>query len=348
MTGEACTLADGDRRHRGRRTPRPCWTVAGCVCAATRTTTVASGAAPARSSASPAAAAAARSRSPRRSSACGRRRGHGRDRRAAARGPAACPRRSPPGVGFVPQDRHHQGFVPDCRIADNVTLTVPDRLGPARLHRRRAAATRWPARMIDEAATSRRPGPELPVSGLSGGNQQKVVMARALANDPRLLVLINPTAGVDVRSKELLLGKVEETAATRHRRAHRLRRARRPAHLRPGPGDVPGPGRRRDRPRLARPRTRGRHGRSGPRCLRRVRGTPRRGRRRRRPTRTAPVGGRIALARLRDLALDPGDHRHRDRRPDRQPGLPADRQPASTCCRPCPRSRCWCSPRRWS
>ena len=58
------------------------------------------------------------------------------------------------------------------------------------------------------------PGPELPVSSLSGGNQQKVVMARALAGDPRLLVLITPTAGVDVRSKEFLLGKVEETAAT--------------------------------------------------------------------------------------------------------------------------------------
>jgi simple sugar transport system ATP-binding protein len=67
--------------------------------------------------------------------------------------------------------------------------------------------------MIDNLAI-KTPGPDLPVSGLSGGNQQKVVMGRALANDPRLLVLINPTAGVDVRSKEFLLAKVEETAAT--------------------------------------------------------------------------------------------------------------------------------------
>jgi simple sugar transport system ATP-binding protein len=50
------------------------------------------------------------------------------------------------------------------------------------------------------------------VADLSGGNQQKVVMARALANDPRLLVLINPTAGVDVRSKEFLLGTVDDVA----------------------------------------------------------------------------------------------------------------------------------------
>jgi len=65
--------------------------------------------------------------------------------------------------------------------------------------------------MIENLAI-KTPGPELPVSGLSGGNQQKVVMARALANDPKVLVLINPTAGVDVRSKEFLLGKVEEIA----------------------------------------------------------------------------------------------------------------------------------------
>jgi simple sugar transport system ATP-binding protein len=47
------------------------------------------------------------------------------------------------------------------------------------------------------------------VAALSGGNQQKVVMGRALANDPRLLVLIQPTAGVDVRSKETLLDVVD-------------------------------------------------------------------------------------------------------------------------------------------
>jgi simple sugar transport system ATP-binding protein len=48
-------------------------------------------------------------------------------------------------------------------------------------------------------------GPDEPVSALSGGNQQKVVMARALAAEPKVLVLITPTAGIDVRSKEILL-----------------------------------------------------------------------------------------------------------------------------------------------
>lgn len=115
------------------------------------------------------------------------------------------------GVGFVPQDRHHQGLVSGMSIADNTTLTIPRRLGPAGLisrQRRDAVATT----MIDALAI-KTPGPALPVSGLSGGNQQKVVMARALASEPRVLVLITPTAGVDVRSKEFLLRKVDEVAA---------------------------------------------------------------------------------------------------------------------------------------
>ncbi|MER5428450.1 sugar ABC transporter ATP-binding protein [Streptomyces sp. NPDC002588] len=124
--------------------------------------------------------------------------------------PGSVPAALAAGAGFVPQDRHHQGLVPGMSIADNATLSVPGRLGRGGLidHRRRDGL----ARGLIENLAIKTPGPELPVSALSGGNQQKVVMARALADDPRLLVLINPTAGVDVRSKEFLLGKVEETA----------------------------------------------------------------------------------------------------------------------------------------
>ena len=124
--------------------------------------------------------------------------------------PGSVPAALRAGAGFVPQDRHRQGFVPEMSIADNGTLTIPERLGPPGLidGRRRDAF----ARSMIENLAIKTPGPELPVSGLSGGNQQKVVMARAMANDPKVLVLINPTAGVDVRSKEFLLGKVEEIA----------------------------------------------------------------------------------------------------------------------------------------
>jgi simple sugar transport system ATP-binding protein len=115
------------------------------------------------------------------------------------------------GVGFVPQDRHWQGFVPGMSVADNATMTVPDRLGSAGFisRRRRDGLARELIRRLDVKTS----GPDQPVADLSGGNQQKVVMARALANDPRLLLLITPTAGVDVRSKEFLLQKVESTAA---------------------------------------------------------------------------------------------------------------------------------------
>ncbi|NUR60591.1 MAG: sugar ABC transporter ATP-binding protein [Catenulispora sp.] len=125
--------------------------------------------------------------------------------------PGSVPAALAAGVGFVPQDRHHQGYVPGMSVADNGTLTVPDRLGRSGFlsHRRRDTLA---ATQIENLAV-KTSGPDQPVSGLSGGNQQKVVMARALANDPRLLVLINPTAGVDVRSKEFLLDKVEQTAA---------------------------------------------------------------------------------------------------------------------------------------
>ncbi len=126
--------------------------------------------------------------------------------------PGSVPAALAAGAGFVPQDRHHQGYVPAMSIADNSTLSVPARLGRGGFisNRRRNLL----AETSIEKLEIKTPGPELPVSALSGGNQQKVVMARALADEPRLLVLINPTAGVDVRSKEFLLGKVEETAET--------------------------------------------------------------------------------------------------------------------------------------
>ncbi|MFF7472233.1 ATP-binding cassette domain-containing protein [Streptomyces sp. NPDC008092] len=111
------------------------------------------------------------------------------------------------GVGFVPRDRHDQGLVSGMSIGDNATMTVLDRLGRGGFvgtERKRGLATALIERLDIHAE-----GPEQPVSDLSGGNAQKVVMARALASDPRLLVLVNPTAGVDVKSKESLLARVD-------------------------------------------------------------------------------------------------------------------------------------------
>ncbi|MCX4885464.1 MULTISPECIES: sugar ABC transporter ATP-binding protein [unclassified Streptomyces] len=111
------------------------------------------------------------------------------------------------GIGCVPRDRHQQGLVRGMTIGDNTTMSVLDRLGRFGFigtDRKRGFATELIDRLDIHAE-----GPEQPVSDLSGGNAQKVVMARALASEPRLLVLINPTAGVDVKSKESLLARVD-------------------------------------------------------------------------------------------------------------------------------------------
>jgi simple sugar transport system ATP-binding protein len=124
--------------------------------------------------------------------------------------PGSVPAALRAGVGFVPQDRHREGLVPELSIAENATLTVPERLGRFRFvgSRRRGELG---AQAI-ENLTIKAAGPEQPVSALSGGNQQKVVMARALANEPKALVLMQPTAGVDVRAKETLLGAASAAA----------------------------------------------------------------------------------------------------------------------------------------
>ncbi len=114
------------------------------------------------------------------------------------------------GIGYVPEDRHREGLILGRSVAENATLTVTDQLGPA--------GTVLPARIREFAARMIRSldikttGPGQPVSGLSGGNQQKVVIARALARDPGVLVAVRPTNGVDVRSKDALLGVVRDVA----------------------------------------------------------------------------------------------------------------------------------------
>jgi simple sugar transport system ATP-binding protein len=111
------------------------------------------------------------------------------------------------GVGCVPRDRHYEGLVPELSVAENASMTITDRLG--RLGVISARARDAFARRAITDLDIRTDGPAQPVSGLSGGNQQKVVVARALATDPGVLVLINPTAGVDVKSKQALLSFVD-------------------------------------------------------------------------------------------------------------------------------------------
>ncbi len=117
--------------------------------------------------------------------------------------PGSVPAALAAGIALVPRDRHHEGFVPLLSIAENATMTISDRLVKHGLIDRKRRGD--VARSLIEELVIKTTGPDEPVAALSGGNQQKVVMARALAVDPKALVLITPTAGIDVRSKEILL-----------------------------------------------------------------------------------------------------------------------------------------------
>jgi simple sugar transport system ATP-binding protein len=112
------------------------------------------------------------------------------------------------GVGYVPEDRHARGFVPQLGVAENLTLTVLDRLSRWGLvsAARRARLSADLVRRLDIVAS----GPDQPAGELSGGNQQKVVVGRALAGRPSVLVVVGPTIGVDVASKEALLATIDE------------------------------------------------------------------------------------------------------------------------------------------
>jgi simple sugar transport system ATP-binding protein len=100
--------------------------------------------------------------------------------------------------------------VADRSVAENATLTVTDQLGPYGTVLPSRTRT-FAGRMIHKLDI-KTPGGGTPVSALSGGNQQKVVIARAMATDPHVLVAIRPTNGVDVKSKEFLLGTIRQVA----------------------------------------------------------------------------------------------------------------------------------------
>jgi simple sugar transport system ATP-binding protein len=124
-------------------------------------------------------------------------------------GPGKVDRALARGVGYVPEDRHTRGFVPTLGVRENLTLSIArrlSRLGLLSQSRARAAAQPLVERLEIVAASA-----DQPVAELSGGNQQKVVVGRALASRPSVLVAISPTVGVDVASKEALLGVIDET-----------------------------------------------------------------------------------------------------------------------------------------
>jgi simple sugar transport system ATP-binding protein len=111
------------------------------------------------------------------------------------------------GVGYVPRDRRARGLLPQLSVAENITVTIADKLGFAGLisPRERDRQATQLIQSLEIVASSI----EQPISQLSGGNQQKAVFGRALAALPKLLVLAHPTQGVDIASKEALFSIID-------------------------------------------------------------------------------------------------------------------------------------------
>jgi rhamnose transport system ATP-binding protein len=103
------------------------------------------------------------------------------------------------GIGFVPEDRRQQGLVMDMSVQQNVALASLDTLrkgGLIRASAERAMAADWAARLAIKYGRLTDP-----VSMLSGGNQQKVVLAKWLGRKPAVLIVDEPTRGIDVGTK---------------------------------------------------------------------------------------------------------------------------------------------------
>jgi ribose transport system ATP-binding protein len=114
------------------------------------------------------------------------------------------------GMGLLSEDRKSEGLALGLSVADNLTLTRLEPFGPVGTvmpARQRSAAAEWIARLAIKCA-----GPDQAVGELSGGNQQKVAMARLLHHGVDVLVLDEPTRGIDVSSKAQIYRLIQDLA----------------------------------------------------------------------------------------------------------------------------------------
>jgi ribose transport system ATP-binding protein len=127
----------------------------------------------------------------------------------AARDPAVAIRA---GMAYVPGDRVGHAIVGTMSMVENLTLPAPSRhqgrLGHLKSSAEREEAKEWIARI-----EVRPPDPDKAITLFSGGNQQKVVLAKWLRNRPRVLILDDPTQGVDVGAKDTIYSLIRSAAA---------------------------------------------------------------------------------------------------------------------------------------
>jgi len=114
------------------------------------------------------------------------------------------------GIGFCAEERKTEGIVPDMSVRENLTLALLPRL-----HRAGVVDTARQAEIVDRFLARlgvKTSGPDQKIRELSGGNQQKVLLARWLCLNPRLLLLDEPTRGIDVGAKAEIQALIDELA----------------------------------------------------------------------------------------------------------------------------------------
>ncbi|GAK69791.1 sugar ABC transporter ATP-binding protein [Agrobacterium rubi] len=111
------------------------------------------------------------------------------------------------GFGFCPEERKTDGIIGDFSVADNIALALQARQGWMRplSHKQKAVLADGFIKSLDIRPADR----ERPIKFLSGGNQQKAILARWLATDPRLLILDEPTRGIDIGAHAEILKMIE-------------------------------------------------------------------------------------------------------------------------------------------
>ena len=115
------------------------------------------------------------------------------------------------GFGFCPEERKTDGIIGDFSVSENIALALQARQGWSR-----PISPRDRRNLADEYIRSldiRPPDPDRPIKFLSGGNQQKAILARWLATHPRLLILDEPTRGIDIGAHAEILKMIEKLCA---------------------------------------------------------------------------------------------------------------------------------------
>lgn len=116
------------------------------------------------------------------------------------------------GISFATEDRKGTGLILGRSIGDNISLPLFDKFAKLGIMREKVQRNSWKEYMskLKVKASS----PNVPVSSLSGGNQQKVILARWLLTKPKVLLLDEPTRGIDVGAKEEIYLLINELAAS--------------------------------------------------------------------------------------------------------------------------------------